>query len=62
MKKPLLSFGILLIGVAVQAALVRLVPEDGVSKAFTLKTDSEVEPVVVPPAKGIRKNVDCSAE
>ena len=51
MKKPLLSFGILLIGVAVQAALVRLVPEDGVSKAFTLKTDSEVEPVVVTPAK-----------
>lgn len=62
MKKPLLSFGILLIGVAVQAALVRLVPEDGVSKAFTLKTDSEVESVVVTPAKGIWKNVEFSAE
>ncbi len=62
MKKPLLSFGILLIGVAVQAALVRLVPEDGVSKAFTLKTDSEVESVVVTPAKGAWKNVEFSAE
>ena len=42
--------------------VLRLVPEDGVSKAFTLKTDSEVEPVVVTPAKGIWKNVDFSAE
>ena len=46
MKKPLLSFGILLIGVAVQAALVRLVPEDGTSKKFTFKTVSDVEYVI----------------
>ncbi len=43
MKKLLFLSASLLIGVAAEAALVRLVPEDGVSKLFTLKTDSDVE-------------------
>lgn len=46
MKKSLFICLTLLIGVAAEAALVRLVPEDGISKAFTLKTDSDVEYVV----------------
>lgn len=46
MKKSLIIAGLLMTGVASEAALVRLVPEHGVSKAFTLKTDSDVEYVV----------------
>lgn len=46
MKKFLIIAGLLMTGVASEAALVRLVPEHGVSKAFTLKTDSDVEYVV----------------
>lgn len=46
MKKVLIAASSLLVGVAAEAALVRLVPEEGVSKAFTLKTDSDVEYVV----------------
>lgn len=46
MKKLLTLSAALLLVVSTHAALVRLVPEDGVSKEFTLKTDSEVEYVV----------------
>lgn len=39
MKKALAVVSSLLIGVAAEAALVRLVPEEGISKAFTLVVD-----------------------
>ncbi len=46
MKKIVLVSLSLVLGASCEAALVRLVPEEGVSKKFTLKTDSEVEYVV----------------
>ena len=46
MNKAFAILSTLLIGVAAEAALVRLVPEDGTSKKFTFKTDSDVEYVI----------------
>ncbi len=46
MKKLMITSLVALVGLASQGALTRLVPEHGVSKAFTLKTDSNVEYVV----------------
>ncbi len=46
MKKPALLAAAVAASLAANAALVRLVPEHGVSKAFTLKGDGEVEYVV----------------
>ena len=46
MNKTFAILSTLLIGVAAEAALVRLVPEDGTSKKFTFKTDSDVEYVI----------------
>lgn len=46
MNKPFAILSTLLIGVAAEAALVRLVPEDGTSKKFTFKTVSDVEYVI----------------
>lgn len=46
MKKLFLPLAVALTPFVSDAKLVRLVPEHGVSKAFTLKTDSNVEYVV----------------
>ena len=46
MNKTFAILSTLLIGVAAEAALVRLVPEDGTSKKFTFKTVSDVEYVI----------------
>ena len=46
MKKLIVSFALASMASLAGAKLVRLVPEHGISKAFTLKTDSDVEYVV----------------
>ena len=46
MKKLIVSFALASMASLAGAKLVRLVPEHGISKAFTLKTDSDTEYVV----------------